>query len=141
MPPYGLPGNATQSGWKSNSSPGGGGWNEMRFEDKAGSEEVYFQAQKDHNELVKNNESRNDGNDFAEDVGHDAKQDIGHDRTETVGNDKAVTVGHDRTVAIGNNDTETVGVEPSADGRGRTRPSQIGSNSSETIGGKPYARP
>ena len=33
MQPYGLPANATQSGWKSNSSPGGGGWNEMRFED------------------------------------------------------------------------------------------------------------
>ena len=48
MPPYGLPGNATQSGWKSNRSPGGGGWNELMFEDKAGSELVNFQAQKDH---------------------------------------------------------------------------------------------
>ena len=109
MPPYGLPGSATQSGWKSNSSPGGGGWNELRFEDKAGSEEVYFQAQKDHNELVKHNEARTIGNDFSEDVGHDAQQGIGHNRTETVGNDKAVSVGNDRKVLIGNNDTETVG--------------------------------
>jgi type VI secretion system secreted protein VgrG len=133
MPPYGLPANATQSGWKSNSSPGGGGWNELRFEDKAGSEEVYFQAQKDHNELVKNNESRAIGNDFAEDVGHDAKQDIGHDRTETVGNDKAVTVGHDRTVKIGNNDTESVGVDRSLS-VGSNETISVGSNSSETIG-------
>ncbi len=133
MPPYGLPGSATQSGWKSNSSPGGGGFNEMRFEDKAGSEEVYFQAQKDHNELVKNNETRTIGNDFAEDVGHDAKQDIGHDRTETVGNDKAVTVGHDRSVSIGNNDTETVGVHRSLT-VGSNETISIGSNSSETIG-------
>jgi type VI secretion system secreted protein VgrG len=133
MPPYGLPANATQSGWKSNSSPGGGGWNEMRFEDKAGSEEVYFQAQKDHNELIKNNESRTIGNDFAEDVGHDAKQDIGHDRTETVGNDKSVTVGHDQTTSIGNNDTETVGVDRSLS-VGSNETISIGSNSSETIG-------
>ncbi|RUV57540.1 type VI secretion system tip protein VgrG, partial [Mesorhizobium sp. M5C.F.Ca.IN.020.29.1.1] len=49
MPPYGLPGNATQSGWKSDSSKGGGGYNELMFEDKAGSELVNFQAQKDHN--------------------------------------------------------------------------------------------
>ncbi|MEL6682844.1 MAG: type VI secretion system tip protein VgrG, partial [Pseudomonadota bacterium] len=68
MPPYALPGNATQSGWKSDSSLGGGGHNELRFEDKAGSEEVYFQAQKDHNELIKNNESRLIQNDFSERV-------------------------------------------------------------------------
>jgi type VI secretion system secreted protein VgrG len=133
MPPYGLPANATQSGWKSNSSPGGGGWNEMRFEDKKGSEEVYFQAEKDHNELVKNNESRTIGNDFAEDVGHDAKQDIGHDRTETVGNDKSVTVGHDQTTSIGNNDTETVGVDRVLS-VGSNETISIGSNSTETIG-------
>lgn len=133
MPPYGLPANATQSGWKSNSSPGGGGWNEMRFEDKKGSEEVYFQAEKDHNELIKNNETRTVGNDFAEDVGHDAKQDIGHDRTETVGNDKSVTVGHDQTTSIGNNDTETVGVDRVLS-VGSNETISIGSNSSETIG-------
>lgn len=133
MPPYGLPGSATQSGWKSNSSPGGGGWNEMRFEDKKGSEEVYFQAEKDHNELIKNNESRTIGNDFAEDVGHDAKQDIGHDRTETVGNDKAVTVGHDQSTSIGNNDTETVGVDRALT-VGSNETISVGKNSSETIG-------
>lgn len=133
MPPYGLPANATQSGWKSNSSPGGGGWNEMRFEDKKGSEEVYFQAEKDHNELIKNNETRTIGNDFAEDVGHDATQDIGHDRTETVGNDKSVTVGHDQTTSIGSNDTETVGVDRVLT-VGSNETISIGSNSTETIG-------
>ncbi|MBN8632746.1 MAG: type VI secretion system tip protein VgrG [Rhodobacterales bacterium] len=133
MPPYGLPANATQSGWKSNSSPGGGGWNEMRFEDKKGSEEVYFQAEKDHNELVKNNETRTIGNDFAEDVGHDAKQDIGHDRTETVGNDKTVTVNHDQTTTIVNNDTESVGVNRSLT-VGSNETISIGANSTETIG-------
>jgi type VI secretion system secreted protein VgrG len=133
MPPYGLPGNATQSGWKSNSSPGGGGWNEMRFEDKAGSEEVYFQAQKDHNELIKNNESRTIGNDFAENVGHDAKQDIGNDRHETVGNNKTLKVGNDRTGQIGNNDTETVGTNRVLK-VGSDETISVGSNSSETIG-------
>lgn len=109
MPPYGLPDNATQSGWKSNSSKGGGGWNELRFEDKKGSEEVYFQAEKDHNELVKNNESRNIGNDFLENVGHDAEQNVSNDRTETVGNDKSTSVRNNRNVSIGNNDHEYVG--------------------------------
>ena len=109
MPPYELPGNATQSGWKSQSSPNASGWNELRFEDKAGEEEVYFQAQKDHNELVKNDETRKIGHDWIEDVGNDATQSVGHDRTESVGNDKSTEVKANRTVSIGVNDTETVG--------------------------------
>lgn len=121
MPPYGLPGNATQSGWKSDSSLGGGGFNEMRFEDKAGEEEVYFQAQKDHNELIKNDEGRNIGHDFKEEVGndswqqvgHDAEQHIGNDRTETVGNDKRTGIAANRIVTIGENDTESVGADRS----------------------------
>lgn len=133
MPPYGLPDNATQSGWKSNSSPGGGGFNEMRFEDKKGGEEVYFQAEKDHNELVKNNESRTIGHDFKEDVGNDATQSIGHDRTESVANDKAVDVGNNRTVSIGVDDTETVGSNRSLS-VGADETIVVGSNSSENIG-------
>ena len=133
MPPYALPGNATQSGWKSNSSPGGGGWNELRFEDKKGNEEVYFQAEKDHNELVKNNETRHIGNDWVEDVVHDATQSIGHDRTESVDNNKSTTVGVDRTVSIGNNDTESVGKNRSLT-VGVDETIMVGSNSTETIG-------
>jgi type VI secretion system secreted protein VgrG len=131
--PYGLPANATQSGWKSNSSPGGGGFNELRFEDKKGSEEVYFQAEKDHNELVKNDESRTIGHDFSEDVGNDAQQSIGHDRTESVGHDKSVTVGNNRTVSIGVNDDETVGSNRSLT-VGSNETISVGSNSTETIG-------
>lgn len=133
MPPYGLPDNMTQSGWKSNSSPGGGGWNELRFEDKKGSEEVYFQAEKDHNELVKNNETRTIGNDWVEDVGHDGTQSIGNDRTESVGNNKSTSVGVDRTVSIGNNDTETVGTDRSLT-VGSNETIGIGVDSTETIG-------
>jgi type VI secretion system secreted protein VgrG len=59
MPPYALTGNKTQSGWKSRSSTGGGesDFNELRFEDKNGQEEVYFHAQKDFNRVVENNDS------------------------------------------------------------------------------------
>lgn len=133
MPPYALPGNATQSGWKSNSSPGGGGWNELRFEDKAGAEEVYFQAQKDHVELIKNDESRQIGHDFAEDVGNDAQQSIGRNRTETVGHDKSVSVANNRSVSIGVNDDEVVGASRTLS-VGSNETISIGSNSTETIG-------
>jgi type VI secretion system secreted protein VgrG len=46
-PPYALPDARTRTTLKSSSSPGGDGFNELRFEDKAGEEEVYLHAQKD----------------------------------------------------------------------------------------------
>ena len=60
--PYDLPGNKTQSGVKSNSSKGGGGYNEFMFEDKKGSEEVRFHAQKDLDSVIENDETRKVGN-------------------------------------------------------------------------------
>ncbi|HYZ34814.1 MAG TPA: type VI secretion system tip protein TssI/VgrG [Crenalkalicoccus sp.] len=76
--PYGLPANKTQSGIKSNSSPGGGGSNEIRFEDKKGQEQVYVHAQKDLDTVVENNETRK----------------VGNDRTTTIGNNETTTIGN-----------------------------------------------
>ncbi len=47
-PPY-LPEEPTKSTLRTNSSKGGGGFNELRFEDKKGDEEVYMHAEKDLN--------------------------------------------------------------------------------------------
>jgi len=55
--PYTLPDNQTRSTLKTNSSKGGSGFNEICFEDKAGSEEIFLQAQKDMNVNVLNNDS------------------------------------------------------------------------------------
>lgn len=54
MPPYALPANKTQSGVKTNSTKGGGGFNELMFEDKKDDELVRFQAEKDYEQIVKN---------------------------------------------------------------------------------------
>ncbi|MBN9077545.1 MAG: type IV secretion protein Rhs [Rhizobiales bacterium 65-79] len=133
MPPYGLPANATQSGVKSNSSKGGGGWNEFRFEDKAGSEQVYFQAQKDHDLLIKHDRTKHVQHDQSDRIDHDAKHSVGHNLDEDVGNDKTVKVGVDQTTNIGSNDTETVGSNRSLT-VGSNETIGIGANSTETIG-------
>lgn len=74
--PYALPDNQTQSGIKTNSSKGGGGFNELRFEDKKDAEEVFLQAQKDMTVNVLN----------------DSTATIGHDETLTVQNARTRTV-------------------------------------------------
>jgi len=53
MPAYTLPDEKTKSYIKSNSSKGGGGFNELRFEDKAGSEQIFIHAEKDKDIRVK----------------------------------------------------------------------------------------
>lgn len=52
-PPYKYPDDQTQLGIKTNSSKGGGGYNELMFDDKKDSELMRIQAQKYHQTLVK----------------------------------------------------------------------------------------
>ncbi len=110
-PPYDLPANKTQSGVKSRSSLGGGtsDFNEIRMEDKKGSEQLYIHAEKNQDNVVENNETTFVGNDRTEDVGHDETITIGNDRTETVGNNETITIGVNRTETVGSNETVAIG--------------------------------
>ncbi|MBS0315772.1 MAG: type VI secretion system tip protein VgrG [Proteobacteria bacterium] len=90
-----MPGNKTRSGFRTNSSPGGGGYNELRFEDKKGEEEVYLQAQYDFNVKVLNN--------------HTTK--VTKDRTTTIeqGNESLTVSQGNRSVTVSQgNDSHTV---------------------------------
>ena len=51
-PPFVLPAHKTRSGWRTQSSPGGGGNNELSFEDAAHNEQIYVHAQRDLDEVV-----------------------------------------------------------------------------------------
>ena len=89
--PYTLPDDKTRSTIKSNSSPGGGGYNELRFEDKKSSEEIFIHAEKDYNIVVEN----------------DRTSLIKRDRTETVDRDQKVTVNDDRKLHVKNDSLHT----------------------------------
>jgi type VI secretion system secreted protein VgrG len=143
VPPYSLPGNKTQSGVKSRSSKSGStaNFNEIRFEDKKGSEQVYIHAEKNQDNVVENDETTNVGHDRTEDVKHDEKITIGNNRTEKVGNNEDITIGVNRTEKVGSNEditiganrTEKVGANESIDvAANRTR--NVGTNESVTVG-------
>jgi type VI secretion system secreted protein VgrG len=97
MPPYKLPDNRTQSGLKSRSTLQGSAenFNELRFEDKKGSEDVFFQAEKDFHRNVKNDDDLK--------VGHDQTIEIKNNRTEKVIGKEKITISKGREVTI---DTE-----------------------------------
>ncbi len=116
LPPYSLPQNKTKSTIKSHSSKGGGGFNEFRFEDKKGQEEVYLQGEKDWNILIKNDKNQT--------VGHDETLSVGNNRTKTVGVDQSETIGSNKTIKVGANHTEIIGANMSLN---------VGANKTETV--------
>lgn len=118
MPPYPLPGEQTKSTIKSNSSKGGGGSNELRFEDKKGGEEIYLHGQKDWNIVIENDKSQS--------VGHDESLSVGNNRTKTVGVDQSETIGSNKTIKVGTNHTEAIGANKTM---------TVGGNHTETISG------
>ncbi|TPW36961.1 type VI secretion system tip protein VgrG, partial [Mixta tenebrionis] len=62
MPPWGLPGAATQMGFMSRTKDGTpANANMLRFEDKAGAEQVFIQAERNMDTSVKNDESHSVG--------------------------------------------------------------------------------
>jgi len=126
MPTYALPGNKTRSGVQTRSSMGGAAanFNEIRFEDKKGSEELYVHAEKDQNNVVEHDETTQVGHDRTENVGHDEKITIGNNRTEQVSVNEMITIGSNRTEKVGANETITIG---------SNRTEQVGANESITV--------
>ena len=120
MPVYELPSNKTQSGVKSRSSKGGSGenFNEIRFEDKMGSEEMYIHAEKDQNTVVENDQGILVENDRTENIKRDRRLVVERDKYEDVFNNKAIKVGAvhsemigaDMTISVGSCLTETVAI-------------------------------
>jgi type VI secretion system secreted protein VgrG len=99
-PPYDLPGMKTISGLKSNSSKGGQGFNEIRFEDKKGEEQVFMHAEKNLDIRVKNDRFESVLNNRHLTVDNDQYEHIKHDRHETVDNDHIEEVGNDRSLTV-----------------------------------------
>lgn len=115
--PFKLPENKTVSTWKTASSPGGAGFNELRFDDAAGREHLYLQAQKDMDHLVKS----------------DFKEAVGHNRSRSTQNDDVVAVGHDRVKVVNHNEIEATGLNLSRV-IGLSRAATVGVEDSTQVG-------
>lgn len=119
MPVYDLPANKTRALWRTktygerdqfppetwilDTDDTGSGTplaNEMRFEDKAGEEEVFIHAQKFMNVRVRYDSSRH--------VGHDEELKVGHDRVRWVQNDEKVEILGNRTYTLTKNEKNTI---------------------------------
>ncbi len=119
--PGSLPGTKTQMTIRSKTYKGGG-FNELKFDDATGNEQVYIHAQKNMDTEVLNNRTTDVKVDHTETIGNNQSITVGlgqtitvgkenasgHDRTVTVAHDQRNTTGNDRQVAVGHDDTVTI---------------------------------
>jgi type VI secretion system secreted protein VgrG len=110
MPPWALPANKTQSGIQTRSSLGGSAanFNQIRFEDKKGAEQLHIHAEKNQDIEVENDETHSVGHDRTKTIGHDETTLVKNDRTETVNNNETITVDGDRKETVHKNESITV---------------------------------
>jgi type VI secretion system secreted protein VgrG len=108
MPPYTLPDNMTQSGIKTRSTKSGvaENFNELRFEDKKDSEEIYFHAEKDFNRVVENNDTlkvgflKKDNGDQTIEIFNNQKLVVGGGGTDAADGSQTIEIQKDRTATL-----------------------------------------
>ena len=100
-PPFPVPANLSQSGWRTRTHPDGGVVNVFQFEDKAGAEEIYTSAGR--------NLRRDTLNDESVDIRGQSTLHVGKDETTTIDGGVSLTIGKDRTEKVGGEQKLTVG--------------------------------
>jgi type VI secretion system secreted protein VgrG len=108
IPPAPSVGSPTISTWKSFSVPGGAQYNEIMFDDAAGSEEIRMHAGRDWNTVVERNRTELVKADSASTVGVNRTEATGRDRTTSVGANNTETVVENEMIGIGGNQALTV---------------------------------
>jgi type VI secretion system secreted protein VgrG len=99
-PPYPLPENKTRTSIQTATTPGGGSTNEIRMEDKAGSEEMFMNASKDA--------SISAGNNATESVGNNETRSIGANQKLSVTDSVSANIGADQSLSVGGNQATNV---------------------------------
>jgi type VI secretion system secreted protein VgrG len=116
-PPSALPANATKAVWRSRSTPGSCGYNEISFEDRTGAERFYERAERDKATDVLRDESlsvggkRSHGVSGDEDraIGGTVRERIGGALHETVKGERRDRIGAAHSVSVGGDRQEDIG--------------------------------
>ncbi|MCB9891413.1 MAG: type VI secretion system tip protein VgrG [Planctomycetes bacterium] len=109
VPPYGLPKDQTRSGIKTCSSKDGEGFNELRFEDATGKEQVYLHAQRDFDLEIENDVHIQTRGVHHQKIDKDRKDQVGGSLHETIDKTHKISIGADENVSIGGKEAKKVG--------------------------------
>jgi len=111
MPPYLLPDHKTRTTFMSRSTKSGASanYNELRFEDKKGSEQIFLSAEKDMDHRVENDSREFVGNDSSLIVKHDQKEKVEGDLHSEVAGNRNEKAGQNMSLQVGQNLQEKSG--------------------------------
>ncbi|EGI18230.1 VgrE protein [Escherichia coli M718] len=107
--PGSLPGTKTQMTIRSKTYKGSG-FNELKFDDATGKEQVYIHAQKNMNTEVLNNRTTDVINNHAETIGNNQMIAVTNNQIQTVGVNQIETVGSNQIINVGSVQVETIGL-------------------------------
>jgi type VI secretion system secreted protein VgrG len=107
--PYELPANKTRSLFKTLSSPGGGGYNELRIEDKKGAEQIYLHAERDWDENIENDQKIRIGNERHDTVEANSYSEFKAEEHRTTHADRKSEVKANDHLTVGNNQHIKIG--------------------------------
>ncbi|MCQ4242925.1 type VI secretion system tip protein TssI/VgrG [Stutzerimonas stutzeri] len=107
--PYDLPANKTRSVFKTLSSPGGGGYNELRIEDKKGDEQIYIHAQRDWDENIEHDQKIRVGNERHDTVEANSYSEFKAEEHRTTHADRKSEVKANDHLTVGNNQHIKIG--------------------------------
>jgi type VI secretion system secreted protein VgrG len=110
-PPYALPAGKTVSTLQTATTSQGGLGHEMRFEDSAGSEEVYVRSSRDYRVTSPNDASHKVGGNQDVKVGGNSGVNVGGGHTGQVGKARKVDVGVDQNVNVGGDISDSMGAD------------------------------
>ena len=108
MPPYPLPADKTITTLKSNSSKGGQGFNELRFQDEKGEEQIFIHGEKNLDTRIKNNAYEWIGNDQHLVVTNNLTEHVELDHYEIIDRDHQEQVKRDLHLTIGGKSAQVV---------------------------------
>jgi type VI secretion system secreted protein VgrG len=135
MPPYKLPDEKTKMTIKSDSTLGGQGFNEFRFEDKKGSEQIFIHGEKDLDLRIKNDRREWTGKDQHSIVINDRREKIDQDTHLKVGRHQIEEIGGDKHLHVKGEEAIKIDGGLSIEVAGTTTTKLTGGHSSETGGG------
>jgi type VI secretion system secreted protein VgrG len=108
--PFLLPRDKTRSGIRTQSTPGGTGYNELSFEDAIQNEQIYVHAQRDMDTLIERNHTLQVRGAESHSVDGEQSTTVGGDQQLSVMGSRSETVtGEDRAVVCGNRSSEVQG--------------------------------
>jgi len=100
-PPFQLPAEVSTSGFRTQSFPGGEGYNELSFNDRSGSEKLHLRAERDLDVLAQNDSKLNVGRDHELEVKRDLKETVSGAHSLRVVGGQAVLLEKDSDVQVG----------------------------------------